>query len=566
MWDASACFDRRTAQLLASGDEVADYMPTPLLPLLPGSYIGSSPPRSVVADRISLPTVRDSVDFLDLLPPEERKLYASPTGGLLRDIVSEQPVRTLFRCAHPEYIAILRRMSPLDMITWLEPSEAMCFIGMFAVDKSSSDEDRLIGDARSANALHIKPPKTELPSPEGLTALRVPPGHKVAVAKCDLSVFFYGLRIPAWLVPFFCWPAVKRSDVGLPGEGYVVPAFNRLCMGWSHAPRIAQLCHLFVVSHGPFDAADEICRTNNLNLRHDRVMWLVYVDDAVLLGLSQKLVEQRLQQLMDLYRRFQLRVKTSKVVHATTDPVEVLGLEFDGTRLRVGLSAVKMTKLLLYTDFVLAQGKCSGRDMEQLVGRWVWAALVRRPLLACFQAVYRFSACAGNKVYNLWPSVAAELRALVHLAPLCVCKLPMHGFPKIIATDASSAGMAVVSLKASKVPPLNDIMARRWVTAIQHRWRWPLTHINHGELSAVSVGVRWVVSHPTSVHSWVFLICDSQVVCAILHKGRTSAYRLLGPLRRLWAWVLAADLHLSELWVPTHLMPADQASRNFKSL
>ena len=149
-------------------------------------------------------------------------------------------------CEDKEYLLLLKRMDALDMVTWLEPHEAKCQIGMFAVDKSNPDEDRLIGDARTANALHAVPAKVELPSPEAVSALRVPSARKAFVAKCDLSVFFYGLRIPDWLVPYFCWPPVARSSVGLPGEGCVVPAFHRLCMGWSHAPRVAQLCHMFI--------------------------------------------------------------------------------------------------------------------------------------------------------------------------------------------------------------------------------------------------------------------------------------------------------------------------------
>ena len=142
-----------------------------------------------------------------------------------------------------------------------------------------------------------------------------------------------------------------------------------------------------------------------------------------------------------------------------------------------------------------------------------------------------------------------------------VCRLPRTTFAKVIATDASSTGMAVVSLNATQVPALNDIMARRWSTIVQHRWQWPIKHINNGELSAVATGVRWALSSPASLHSRILMVCDSQVVCAILAKGRTSSFGLLRPLRALWAWVLAGDLHLRVQWVPTHLMPADEASR-----
>ena len=110
-------------------------------------------------------------------------------------------------------------------------------------------------------------------------------------------------------------------------------------------------------------------------------------------------------------------------------------------------------------------------------------------------------------------------------------------------------------------PALNDIMARRWSTIVQHRWQWPIKHINNGELSAVATGVRWALSSPASLHSRILMVCDSQVVCAILAKGRTSSFGLLRPLRALWAWVLAGDLHLRVQWVPTHLMSADEASR-----
>ena len=541
VWGMCSEFDRRTAQLFASGDGLHDYIPAEAPPRLQGSYVGaSSPPKFVVADRISLPSARESVLFTDLLPPSERKLYSSPEGGLLNGIVLEKLPPCAFLCEDAEYIKLLHRMDALGMITWIKPGDAKSYIGMFSVDKSSPEEDRLIGDARRTNALHAAPAKVDLPSPEALASLQVPKGERVFVAKCDLSVFFYGLRIPAWLASYFCWPPVTRAAMGLEGDGVIVPSFNRLCMGWSHAPRIAQLCHKFVLDHGEFSSGDELAGNNSFLLERGSVRWLVYIDDCVLVGLSRQEVEARLQHLMGLYRRFCLRVKVSKVVHATCSPVEVLGLEFDGTRLQVGLAPVKLAKLLLYTDHLLTNGECTGKQMEQLIGRYVWAAMVRRPLLACFQAVYRFMRCAGSKVYRLWPSVRGELRAVIQLAPMFLCRLPVMPFPKVVATDASSTGMAVVSLDDVKMPALNSIMARRWATIVSHRWRFPISHINVGELTAVNTGVRWVISHPTSINSRLLMVCDSQVVCSILAKGRTSSFGLLRPLRLcgLGFWLL----------------------------
>ena len=562
VWDMCSEFDRRTASLFASGDQVSDYIPKEAPPVLHGSYVGaSSPPKFVVADRISLPSASESVLFTDLLPPAERALYTSPAGGLLKDNVPESLPPCAFLCEDKEYLKLLRRMDALDMIAWLEPDQVKAYMGMFAVDKADPSEDRLIGDARRTNALHITPQKVELPSPEAFASLEVPAKQRCYVAKCDLAVFFYGLRLPLWLVCYFCWPPVSRAAVGLPGEGIIVPAFTRVPMGWSHAPRVAQLVHEYVLSRGNFLPRDNLSGNNSFRLQPGRVAWFVYIDDCVLVGLSRQDVERQLQHLMTLYDRFHLRVKLSKVVHATCDPVEVLGLEFDGVRLQFGLAPAKLAKLLLFTDHLLAEGQCTGKQMEQLVGRYVWAAMARRPLLACFQAVYRFMRCAGNKTYRLWPSVRAELRAIVNLAPMFLCRLPQVQFSKVVATDASSSGMAVVSLGAAKVPALNAIMARRWSTIVSHRWRFPVSHINVGELSAVSTGVRWVLTSPSSVNSRLLMVCDSQVVCAVLSKGRTSSFGLLRPLRALWAWVLAANLHLRLQWVPSHLMPADEPSR-----
>ncbi|CAK0822340.1 unnamed protein product [Prorocentrum cordatum] len=102
------------------------------------------------------------------------------------------------------------------------------------------------------------------------------------------------------------------------------------------------------------------------------------------------------------------------------------------------------------------------------------------------------------------------------------------------------------------------------------KWRvvvsmaWPgrsSTHINVRELQAAAAAIRWR-ARKVAQHGGRFLhLVDSQVVAAIVTKGRSSSRKLQPILRRWMAVVVAADMYPLIGYVVSEDSPADEPSR-----
>jgi hypothetical protein len=153
-----------------------------------------------------------------------------------------------------------------------------------------------------------------------------------------------------------------------------------------------------------------------------------------------------------------LPAKASKVVKPTNHGIDCLGIELTGSEHILAPRADKLDRLRLDTAAVLHRGRCTGREMAELVGRWTWMMLVKRPALAVFSSVYRFIQSAGPKVFNVWSSVARELYHAASLAPLLIATLSSSWCDHVYATDASMEAQGVVQ---AIVPPIITEIAAR---------------------------------------------------------------------------------------------------------
>lgn len=102
-----------------------------------------------------------------------------------------------------------------------------------------------------------------------------------------------------------------------------------------------------------------------------------------------------------------------------------------------GISPHKLINLQHDTSLFVARGYASGLEVSALVGRWTWAALVARPALSVFNAVYRFIECARNRPFTIWRSVIRELEVISGLSPLLYTSLSAPVASRVIASDAS---------------------------------------------------------------------------------------------------------------------------------
>ena len=101
----------------------------------------------------------------------------------------------------------------------------------------------------------------------------------------------------------------------------------------------------------------------------------------------------------------------------------------------------------------------------------------------------------------------------------------------------------------------------RWKIAVAIRWNFP-AHINVLELYAEAIGMSWVLRKGSPCYPRrVVLLQDSQVAVFSGTKGRSSSLPLLLPLRRTAALLLAGNLYVDRLWIPSKANPADGPSR-----
>lgn len=552
--------------------------------LFSAGYSKSATAIPLVADRVALPSVAGAVRLLDVLPPHIAHLYAGPSSCLRPpDPILPRPRPRVF-ASHTEYVKLIRRMVSAGMLAFTTAPAVIN--GLFGVAKPDGNI-RLVIDGRPCNATFIDPPRVELPTPDLLPRLMVPPHRTLWVAKSDLADFFYRFRVPDWMQPYFALPSVPVEELGVEqqqqfGAGVIVyPCLTVLAMGWSHSVFVAQNAHEHLLNtRTRLQPMDRITSTSDLYV--DRLRHMVYIDDLILLSTDKSDVMSAQHEYLAAVASANLPAKPSKVIHPSCDGVDCLGIELNGREHTVAPRADKLERLRFDTVRLLARGTCTGRDMAQLVGRWTWLMLVTRPALACFNSVYRFIQSAGRRVFTLWPTVARELWVVARLSPLFVTSLSAPWYSHVMATDASLSGTGVVAARvaddvvslaarisgsaslASKSMVDNSIdhtlLQRPWSTLVSAPWRRE-EHINQLELLSVSIAVRRVLSSPSSIRHRLLVLSDSQVAVGALSKGRSSSHKLLRRIRPLSALLLGSGLQLHLRWIPSESNPADGPSR-----
>jgi hypothetical protein len=550
------------------------------------TYSTTTSAVSLVASKVSLPSSAASASLIDLLPQPLATLYSDPARLLLPPNQRPAPARAVRLVSRLEWVALVKRLWAANMVVFT--TEPACVNGVFAVEKDA-DSLRLIIDARPCNSQMVVPEPVSLPTPDVLARLQPTSNSPLYFGKIDLDNFYHRLRLPEWLCPWFALPPVRAGEIALPGfdaATLVYPCCATLPMGWSHSVFVAQAAHEhFLATCTSLRPGDALRSTGaDVSVDRDRLRYSVYIDDLILVSHSAHLIDDAIAEYCPTAAERGIPAKMSKVHSATSEGLECLGLWCDGQNLTIGVSVPKLQVLMADTLMLLQRRRCSGREMASLIGRWVWAALVRRPVLSVLCAVFRFQQLAGRRTFWIWPSVQRELRLLVGLAPLLFADLGLTYLPRVLASDASSSGLGVVSCTldplflpavsrdvhqafpagmstnsyAEELP--EPLASARWSTIVSSRWRAP-EHINSLELRAVSTALRWTMSFPDALRAKVLLLTDSQVAHFALLKGRSSSPVILRRLRSLASLLLGSGLVFDTGWIPSSSNPADGPSR-----
>ena len=104
------------------------------------------------------------------------------------------------------------------------------------------------------------------------------------------------------------------------------------------------------------------------------------------------------------------------------------------------------------------------------------------------------------------------------------------------------------------------LFALEWRAVSHYRWRAP-SHINVLEVQALLDYVSWGAASGALRGCRYLHVLDSAVATAVVSKGRSSALALNRPLRRLAAFLLAADIYPFAVWTVSGWNVADRPSR-----
>lgn len=584
-----ACSDRADSLFLCS------YQPS----------LSSAVP--IVASRVSLPSTTPTASMTALLPPHLAHLYSSPRSILstsFHSLVRPPPPARIYG-QRAEYVQLLRRMMSAGLLTTTRRPQAIN--GVFCVTKPDSDQLRVIIDARPANSCFEPPSYVDLPSPELLGRLSMRAHSSWYVGKTDLSNFFHSVLIPDWLSSYFALPPVLPSELGIcdtDTHSPVYPCCRTLPMGWAHSVFIAQAIHERLLSGLPSVHRNTFLR-NASDTVLDRLRVMVYVDDCVWLDTDRARARRAVAEYVTAMRQVGLPINDKKVVVPDAAPLRVLGFLLDPCLGRIAFDPQHMGALIRLTRAVCSAPQVTARGVSVLLGKWVWVSLVCRSALSVLSAVFAFAARCDRKPQPMWPSARHELETMCDLAPLLCARVPAPPFTRVLATDASMLGGAVMQASVSpalavhlvsaplkpaphlasaplSLPPLTPtpsssrlmplyafpsaVLSRvssvRWRHVFRFRWRAP-AHINEYELQSLLLALRWALTFPASCDTSLVTCIDSMVAAYCVLKGRSSSFPLLCVLRRIGACCLASGISIRPIWLASADNPADQPSRDF---
>jgi hypothetical protein len=558
------------------------------------------------ADRVALPETGGTVSFTDYVLADE---FSSANGGALKDVeptAAELRRIPIYEGIDPgEKPKLYKRMRDANIVAF-QDAPPKCVNGLFATAKTDG-KLRLIIDLRRGN-LYFKGCKDlKLLNPAHLAEIIVE-GDKVFFGKTDISNFFHMVRVPVWLSQFFGLPRVWSTTVGLDGPPrWVWPVCTSLPMGFLRSVDIAQLLHDAIVEPALPPHCSTIGTTPSLRLKPGVTLHSPYIDDDAAGGVDDPaLPDEAIDAIKDSLDGAGLHHKPSKLERAgATSSTEVLGISIHEAGYALAAPG-SLARALGSVRFLRRVRRCSSKVLHQVVGLWSWAMLLNRPMLSILDATHVFIQEDGP-TRRLPSAVLRELRALDDLAPMLVTNLKRRPATVAMATDASmkAQGVCYTALSdadfdhlaqharlkgwrtrhdgAIEVPPSEDdrdtatsvealdarfapvadfVISARWRTSVSKRWRGPVEHITLLEARAALSGLKWLARQPRHHHSRVPFFIDSQACLGAFAKGRSSSRKLNRLLRRSAAYIFAAHLRVSWLWVPTDFNPADAPSRS----
>lgn len=372
----------------------------------------------------------------------------------------------VLRSCRGEYVSFVQQLDDANLIEFR--TEVREHVGVFTVWKKNGKQ-RMIVDARLSNLWFDSPEPVSLATGSSFALIEVDSGPPIHLGGVDIADAFYHIGLPEEFRDLFSLKPLRAAEVGLtslngvavPGKQLVYPVFKVVPMGWAQALWLCQRCHEMVVdSMGcippslrfvdgfPIPAVKPYIHTQ-------------YVDNFVALSQRPHVAAEIASQVGRALNERQL---PTHAVEASAGG-DTLGWHFDEERPQVMMTPRRLWKLKMGIEELLDQGWASGKLIEKVVGHLTFAALLRRELLSCFEAVYVFIKKHYATKVRLWPQVRRELFWAKSLLPLVSRDLGAEWSPEVFACDASTWGRGVAKMES-------EVSKVRAQARIQDRWRF----------------------------------------------------------------------------------------------
>ena len=239
----------------------------------------------------------------------------------------------------------------------------------------------------------------------------------------------------------------------------------------------------------------------------------------------------------------------------------------------------------------------SDLELAALLGQCTWFGIMNRPSLSVFDSIYEITKGGGAERTEVPRAVVRELAHFVALLPLLEADLQRPWQRCLVATDASvnyGFGVSVADVSQEVVRNLGRVAAapghlvrlarggghpddedERPRTGVVHNvglTKWDFrsvisckrhfdAHSGGLEAHGVGLGLRWLLRSATRHGRRTTLLIDAQSVLGAVRKGRSSAPSLKREIRFIGGLILAGDLLVRCLYIPSEDNPADAPSR-----
>ena len=265
-----------------------------------------------------------------------------------------------------------------------------------------------------------------------------------------VEVCFYQYSMPAWARGYFCLPRVDAAH--LPADmrstgGFVAGSVRFrvkvVPMGWAWAVFFIQAAHRHVQACTRVPSFWLQDKIPSPTVEAKVVARVLYIDNFATISVDADAGEAALEEME--------RALEAKGIIAHRDeptaagPPTLLGYQLDPARARWRIADKRFWRVKLALDWILVEGRrCTGKEIEKLLGHLTSILLLRRELLSLLHASYLYVSRSYLKRQPLWPSVREELRQARDLLPTIMGFMDLSWHATVLAVDASKTGFGVV--------------------------------------------------------------------------------------------------------------------------